>query len=561
MPDFAKGSVQTITVAPHSNLLAAQTSSDSFALARIEAPTKSPQPFQPCKTYAASSLTSLCLPSTNVLYHADSRGAFHRHAISDAPTLQYSVDAAHSGHELTTVTALSSDSLVITAGKDGTVRCWDPETRQSTARLAGHRYEVRSVAASSSSDVDATPVTIVASGGRDKTIRLWDVRAHSSKEIHVFEGHSGWVHSVALTATPSPLLLSCAGDKTVRLWDLVAMKQRTVFSGHEFRVWSVAFSPDGSFAVSGSTDATVRLWSVGKDEGKCNILEGHRDSVISVAAHTPASVISGCEDGALFSWDCRGLLNVPKDAPLVNTQVEQKAVPAVSSAVESEQTSPRRRLSHRRIGQTPLDHKQSSPRRPVPESIIDQSPVDHKQPLIQTEAQPKSTSDRQPFSSGKPKHVGADELRSENVSNTAHSPSASLGTQRTELLKTAAVTPPQKDPRFDKSAAELVNALKQIQTLEKSLQQAQTSLRMKDTQIEQLNRSVAEKDTFISRLQAEADSSKQLLHAANVRKLFLENPRKADVALDYQEPVNKIGAVTDQLSALKARLDAMIATN
>ena len=34
--------------------------------------------------------------------------------------------------------------------------------------------------------------------------------------------------------------------------------------GHEGKVTGVAFSPDGSFLVSGSEDGTVRLWDVSR---------------------------------------------------------------------------------------------------------------------------------------------------------------------------------------------------------------------------------------------------------------------------------------------------------
>ncbi|CAN8071721.1 unnamed protein product [Agarophyton chilense] len=527
MPKFARSPVQTLSLAPRSNLLAAQTSANSFAIAHIAEPTTSPHAFQPRDGCPAPSLTSLCLASADVLYHADARGAFHRHTVSEAPSLQYSVDAAHTGHELTSITATSPDSLVVTAGKDGIVRCWDPETRRCTAKLAGHRYEVRSVAASASSDVDGSPATIVASGGRDKTIRLWDVRADSSTQLHTFKGHGSWVHSVALTANPTPLLVSCAGDKTVRVWDLVAMKERSVFKGHEYRVWGVAISPDGRFAVSGSTDATVRLWKLGEDEGKSHVLEGHRDSVLSVAALTPACIVSGCEDGTLFSWDCRGLLNIPTDANLLYSASEP----------------PRGKI------ETDIDENPFVTEKRVAKSVTDGNTV-----LIPAE------SDTPVSAPNTPKHFETEVLRSGKPEKSLSS-HTTLTSQETDTLKTAVAVPPQQNPRFDKSAAELVTALKRIQTLEKSLQRAEQSLATKDTQIVQLKKSGAEKDLLISRLQGEISSSKRLLQAANVRNLLNQNTRKADVALDYQEPVNKIGAVTDQLTALKARLDAMIPTN
>lgn len=58
---------------------------------------------------------------------------------------------------------------------------------------------------------------------------------------------------------------------------------RQAMRGHEDGVWSVAFSPDGTRIVSGSSDKTLRLWDSTTGQSIGAPLRGHEDWVLSVA--------------------------------------------------------------------------------------------------------------------------------------------------------------------------------------------------------------------------------------------------------------------------------------
>ena len=139
------------------------------------------------------------------------------------------------------------------------------------------------------------------SGSDDKTIKLWDVA--TGNEIRSFAGHSGHVtfdrvlarrpnravrqrrqdaqalgrrdgkgdphlrracrcgNSVAFSPDGRSAL-SGSSDRTLKLWDVATGKEIRTFTGHADMVWSVAFSPDGRTALSGSDDNTLKLWDV-----------------------------------------------------------------------------------------------------------------------------------------------------------------------------------------------------------------------------------------------------------------------------------------------------------
>ena len=81
--------------------------------------------------------------------------------------------------------------------------------------------------------------------------------------------------------------------------------QRNILHGHTERVNRIAWSPNGKYLASPSTDATVRIWSL--SSGECiQILEGHRFEVNCVSWSTDGSRLSsGSADGNIIIWDTK----------------------------------------------------------------------------------------------------------------------------------------------------------------------------------------------------------------------------------------------------------------
>lgn len=57
------------------------------------------------------------------------------------------------------------------------------------------------------------------------------------------------------------VLVSGSYDATIRLWDTATGEQLHTFEGHTYSITSVAVSPDGATIASGSFDGTVILWA------------------------------------------------------------------------------------------------------------------------------------------------------------------------------------------------------------------------------------------------------------------------------------------------------------
>lgn len=119
--------------------------------------------------------------------------------------------------------------------------------------------------------------------------------------IRTLQSHTDSVNSVAIS--PDGLqAISGSSDRTVLLFDLES-GQTLTFQGHTDWVKSVAISPDGLRAISGSWDKTLRVWDL-ESRQTLRTLQGHTASVSAVAISSDGRLaVSGSDDGTLRVWD------------------------------------------------------------------------------------------------------------------------------------------------------------------------------------------------------------------------------------------------------------------
>jgi WD40 repeat protein len=205
--------------------------------------------------------------------------------------------------------AFSPDGTLVLSGADtGTLKLWEVASGREIRSVAGHAQMFTSVAFSPDGK-------LALSGGVDASLKLWELT--SGRQLRSFTRHTGGVFSVAFspdgklaltaggaTRTAGDQALSANGD-TLKLWDLASgrelwsLRADGAFSG----IHSVAFSPDGRLALSGSDDRTVKLWDVAGGR-ELRSFTGHAAYVRSVAFSPDGRlVLSGGDDGALKLWE------------------------------------------------------------------------------------------------------------------------------------------------------------------------------------------------------------------------------------------------------------------
>jgi WD40 repeat protein len=145
---------------------------------------------------------------------------------------------------------------------------------------------------------------IVAVGLESGNINVLD--AISGIRTSVLSGHTGWVWSLAFSSD-GMFLVSGSDDKTIKLWDIQTGGIVKTFCGHTGRVCSVSVSPDHTTIASGSDDKTVRSWDIRTGECRC-VMDGHSETVNSVSFSPTNSrlLVSASDDHTVRQWDDDG---------------------------------------------------------------------------------------------------------------------------------------------------------------------------------------------------------------------------------------------------------------
>ncbi|NET02667.1 MAG: TIR domain-containing protein [Sphaerospermopsis sp. SIO1G1] len=124
------------------------------------------------------------------------------------------------------------------------------------------------------------------------------------KERNILEGHNYRVISVSYSPD-GKTLASGSRDKTIKLWDIETGKQIRTLIGHNSYVNSISYSPDGKTLASGSFDNTIILWDV-KTGKQILTLIGHNSTVNSISYSPDGKrLASGSGDNTIILWDVK----------------------------------------------------------------------------------------------------------------------------------------------------------------------------------------------------------------------------------------------------------------
>jgi WD40 repeat protein len=209
--------------------------------------------------------------------------------------------------------AYSPDRKFIASGGAHLVRLWETEPKKLLRLIVN-------LSAPNVTCVAISPDNKRLAAGGVGAIYLYDLEGTKGTLKATIPAGSTTITSVAFDPKGRPLLACGSYDTKVRLFDLDKKDPKemeiSLLARHQQSVNSVAFSPDGAYLASGSTDGTVHLWKCdGAKTDEAAKLDANPKGVNAVAFSKDGRVLAaGCADGTVVLWNVAGSRATPRAA-------------------------------------------------------------------------------------------------------------------------------------------------------------------------------------------------------------------------------------------------------
>ena len=210
------------------------------------------------------------------------------------------------------------DARVLATSNYGAIYIWelseDGRTSALRHRLSGHFHQVRAIAWSSDG-------LFLVSGSYDKTIRRWNT---SSGACELTIQTPERVNAVALSPADNKHILS--GGQTTYVWD--SSTGEIIFGPLQVHpiVLSVAYSPNGQYFVSGSSDGSIVIWDSTTGTIHLAPFKSHSIAINSIAFHPTSEAFATASFGGMtVVWDANTFETI-HEIPDVSTNTSEGLV-------------------------------------------------------------------------------------------------------------------------------------------------------------------------------------------------------------------------------------------
>lgn len=168
--------------------------------------------------------------------------------------------------------AVSKDGkTVVTGSADKILRVWDFINAKLSYSFTKNNDEVMDVA------ISPDQKNIIIS---ERELRYFDIV--SGENLKTFEGERYFFGTPVLFTSNGKFVLTCNRNYEILFMDIKTGKTIRKFSGHNGRITSLSFSPDGRYFVSAGNDFQVKFWNLNINSNELSTLKDHNSEVTAV---------------------------------------------------------------------------------------------------------------------------------------------------------------------------------------------------------------------------------------------------------------------------------------
>lgn len=154
----------------------------------------------------------------------------------------------------------------------------------------------------------------------------WMNKTKLSDKTFSPEGHEDSVNAVVVT-NDGKYIVSGSSDNTIRIWSIESGAQIKVLEGHKRDVNAVAVDKEVRYIISGSSDKTIRIWDFKTGLQIGEPLLGHEGAVNAVAINDECTrIVSGSMDNTVRLWDFKSRKEVGDTKMRHNSAVNAVAI-------------------------------------------------------------------------------------------------------------------------------------------------------------------------------------------------------------------------------------------